>query len=147
MEGGGRFGMLTGLGIQARPGEFRVGLRIPVRKLLFTCLAGTQVEEIALTFADALPLPQKIDGRRIETKSFVYTSDYRLDNRTLNVRRELVSRVGSQVCPAELEAELAQPLPDVAVSNATQMAFAAPPSPSPPPPPNPPTPPPALQPP
>jgi hypothetical protein len=123
-----RFAILTGLGIQARPGEFLLAARIPVRRLPFTCLAGTQVEEIAITFADGLPLPQKIDGRRIETKSFVYTADYKLDNRTLNVRRELVSRVPAQVCAAELESELAQPLRDVTASNATQMVFAAPPA-------------------
>jgi hypothetical protein len=123
-----RFAILTGLGIQARPGEFLLASRIPVRKLPFTCLAGTQLEEIAITFADGLPLPQKIDGRRIETKGFVYTADYKLDNRTLNVRRELVSRVGGQVCAAEVEAELAQALRDVTASNATQMVFAAPPA-------------------
>ena len=121
-----RFAILNGLGIQARPGEYLLAVRIPVRRQPFICLAGTQVEEIAITFADPLPLPQKIDGRRIDTKSFVYTADYQLDDRTLRVRRELISRVGGQVCPAELEAELAQPLRNVATSNATQMVFAAP---------------------
>jgi hypothetical protein len=129
-----RFAIPIGLGIQARPGEYLLGPRLPARKLPFTCLAGTQVEEIALTFADGVPLPQKIDGRRIETKSFVYSAEYRLENRTLEVRREFASRVPGQVCPIEVEAELAQPMRDVAASNATQMAFSAQPAPPPAPP-------------
>ncbi len=115
----------TGLGIQARPGDYVLGPLLPTRKLPFTCLAGTQVEEIEIAFADGLPLPQKIDGRRIETRSFVYTADYRLENRSLRVRRELVSRVSGQVCATEVEAEIAQPLRDVFASNGTRMAFAA----------------------
>jgi hypothetical protein len=121
----------TGLGIQARPGDYVFGPLLPARKLPFTCLAGTQVEEIELTFADGLPLPQKIDGRRIETMSFVYTADYRSENRTLKVRRELVSRVPGQVCATEVEAQIAQPLRDVYASNATRMAFATQPAPKP----------------
>jgi hypothetical protein len=125
------FSIPTGLGIQARPGDYVLGPLLPGRKLPFTCLAGTQVEEIELTFAEGVPLPQKIDGRRIETKSFVYTAEYRLENRSLKVRRELVSRVPGQVCAAEVAAEIAQHLRDVFASNATQMAFAAQPAPKP----------------
>ncbi len=121
----------TGLGIQARPGDYVLGPILPARKLPFTCIAGTQVEEIELTFADGLPLPQKIDGRRIETRSFVYTADYRLEDRSLKVRRELVSRVPGQVCATEVEAEIAQPLRDVIASNGTRMAFVAQPAPKP----------------
>jgi hypothetical protein len=115
----------SGLGIQARPGDYVLGPLLPARKLPFTCLAGTQVEEIDLTFAEGVPLPQKIDGRRIETKSFTYTAEYRLENRSLKVRREFLSRVPGQVCTAEVEAEIAQPLRDVIASNATRMTFAA----------------------
>lgn len=121
----------TGLGVQARPGDYVLGPLLPARKLPFTCLAGTQIEEIELTFADGVPLPQKIDGRRIETRSFVYTADYRLENRSLKVRREFVSRVPGQVCATEVEAEIAQPLRDVFASNGTRMAFAAQPAPKP----------------
>ena len=91
----------------------RNGTRNAARKLPFICLAGTQVEEIELAFADGLPLPQKIDGRRVDTKSFAYSTEYRLENRTLKVRREFVSRVPGQVCAADLEAEIAQPMRDV----------------------------------
>jgi len=47
----------------------------------------------------------------------------RLENRSFKVRREFVSRVLGQVCAAEVEAEIAQPLRDVLASNATRMAF------------------------
>jgi Domain of Unknown Function with PDB structure (DUF3857)/Transglutaminase-like superfamily len=119
------FAIPIGLGIQARPGDYVLGPLLPGRKLPFTCLAATQVEQIELIFAEGVPLPQKIDDRRIETKSFVYTAEYRLENRSLKVRREFVSRVPGQVCAAEVEAEIAQPLRDVFASNATRMAFPA----------------------
>jgi hypothetical protein len=125
------FAIPVGLGIQARPGDYVLGPLLPGRKLPFTCLAATQVEEIELIFAEGVPLPQKIDDRRIETKSFVYTAEYRLENRSLKVRREFVSRVLGQVCAAEVEAEIAQPLRDVFASNATRMAFPAQPTQSP----------------
>jgi hypothetical protein len=115
----------VGLSLQVRPGSFMFGSLLPARQLPFTCFAGTQVEEIDVTFADGLTLPLTIDGRRIETKSFVYTSGYRLEDRTLKVRREFVSRVPGQVCAAEVGAEIAQPLRDVFASNAMRMAFAA----------------------
>lgn len=118
----------TGLGIQARPGHFVLGARNPVRKLPFVCLAGKQTEEIDLTFAEGLPLPQKITDRRVETRSFAYNAEYRLEDRTLKVRRELVSRVPGQVCAAEIEAEIARPMAEVLASNAARMAFPAPPA-------------------
>jgi hypothetical protein len=82
---------------------------LPARRQPFVCLAGRQVEEIELAFAEGVPLPQKIDGRRIENRNFVYTSDYQLEGRALKVRREFVSRV---------------PLRDVFASNAVRMAYA-----------------------
>ncbi len=102
--------------------------RNPVRKLPFICLAGKQIEEIELTFAPGLPLPQKVEDRRVESTSLIYSAEYRLEDRTLKVRRELVSRVPGQVCPAEIEAELAKPMTEVVVGNAARMAFAAPPA-------------------
>jgi hypothetical protein len=116
-----------GLSIQARPGDYVLGPRNPGRKLPFICLAAVQIEEIELTFAEGLPLPQKINDQRIVNKTFTYSAHYDLNNRTLKVRRDFVSNVPGQVCPAELEAELTQPLRDVASSNATLMMFAAPP--------------------
>jgi transglutaminase-like putative cysteine protease len=110
--------------LQWHPGEYLPGPVLPNRKQPFTCFAGTQIEEIDLTFAEGLPLPQNIDGRRIETASFVYTADYRLDGRTLKVRREFVSRVPEQVCDPAVAADIAQPLRDITTSNGTRLAFA-----------------------
>ena len=123
-----RLGIPTGLGVLVRPGDFVLAARLPGRKLPFICLAGTQVEEIELAFAEGLPLPQKIDPRRIDNKSFSYGAEYKLEDRILKVRREFVSRVPSQVCPADLEAEIEQPMRDVFTSNATAMFFPAPPA-------------------
>ena len=124
------FTIPAGLGIQGRPGDYVLATRNPSRKQPFVCLAGTQIEEIELIFAPGLPLPQRIDGRRIESKSFVYSATYRLENRTLKVRRELVSRVPSQACGTAVEAEIAQPMRDVVASNATAMVFPAQPAPA-----------------
>jgi hypothetical protein len=114
----------AGLAVLARPGESVLGPILPARKTPFTCAAATQVEEIELTFAEGLPLPQKIDDRRIETTNFVYTAGHRLEGRTLKIRREFISRVPGQVCGAEIAAELAQPLRDVADSIGTHVTFA-----------------------
>jgi transglutaminase-like putative cysteine protease len=113
-----------GPGLQGRPGDYLPGPVLPARKQPFTCFAGTQVEEIEITFAEGLPLPQKIDDRRIETKSFVYIAGYRLDGRTLKVRREFVSRVAAQVCAPEVAADIAPSLRDVTASNGARMTFA-----------------------
>jgi transglutaminase-like putative cysteine protease len=122
----------TGLGIQVRPGDFVLAARNPARKLPFVCLAGKQIEETEVTFAEGLPLPQKVDNRHIETKSFTYDASYSLENRTFKARRQFLSRVPGQVCPPELEAELAQPMRNVYASmNTTQMTFLAPPAPQP----------------
>jgi hypothetical protein len=115
--------------IQGRPGDFLLGAILPARKLPFTCAAATQVEDIDMTFAAGLPLPQKIDGQRIETKSFVYAADYRIEGRTLKIRRTFVSRVPGQICAPEIAAEVAQPLRNVTASNATRMTFPAQPEP------------------
>jgi hypothetical protein len=118
------FAVPPGLGVLARPGDYLLGTtRVPGRRAPFTCFAGTQVEEIDLAFADGVPLPVNIDGRRIETKSFVYTAGYRLEGRTLKIRREFVSRVPGQVCAPDVEAEIAAPLHEVAGSRATHVTL------------------------
>jgi hypothetical protein len=119
----------SGLGIQVRPGDFVLAARNPARKLPFICLAAKQIEETEVTFAEGLPLPQKVDNLHVESKSFTYNASYSLENRTFKARREFVSRVPGQVCPPELEAELAQPMRNVYASmNTTQMTFLAPPA-------------------
>jgi hypothetical protein len=122
---GGNQAIPLGLPIQVRPGDFILGPRYENRTLPFACYAGRQIEEIEVTFADGLPLPVGINGRKVETEAFVYTSSYRLENRTLKVRRELFSRVRSQVCAPEAEAAIAGPMKAVKGSLSTRMAFRA----------------------
>jgi tetratricopeptide (TPR) repeat protein len=114
-----------GLAARARAGKVLLGSRYEGRKLPFVCYAGRQVEEIDVTFADGLPLPLAIKGRKIENRLFTYISDYRLDDRTLKVRREFVSRVPGQVCAPEVEAEIATPLRAVQDDLDTRMRMPA----------------------
>ena len=51
-----------GMPIHRRPGTWLLGQRVAGRKTDFVCYAGKQVEEIELTFADGLPLPNAIKG-------------------------------------------------------------------------------------
>lgn len=115
----------AGFGVLVRPGVFLLASRIPGRQLPFVCFAGRQIEEVAATFAEGLPLPQAPADRRIETPALVYTVTHRLDGRTLTIRREFLSRVAGQVCPPEMEAELAGPMALIAADNAMRMSFAA----------------------
>ena len=100
-----------------------MGQRVERRTTDFVCYAGTQVEEIELTFADGLPMPRAIRGRNIDSKYFSYQSHYVISGRTLTVRREFRSNVAGQVCAKEIESELTEPLQAVANSLRTQMSF------------------------
>ena len=115
----------VGLPVQRRPGEFLFGNRHAGRTLPFVCFAGRQIEESEISFADGLPLPQPLKGRTIEHRLFSYSSSYRLENRTFKVRREFVSRVPGQVCPPQLEDEIAEDLKAVRGSLASRISFPA----------------------
>jgi hypothetical protein len=78
------------------------------------CFAGHQVEEIDVTVGKGLPMPQLLKGRFMEDPNFTYHTSYRIEGRTLMIRREFVSRVAGQVCAPELEQALAAPLKLVA---------------------------------
>ena len=97
----------VGLMTRVRPGNYLLGPRLEGRKHPFVCLAGRQIEEIELTFAAGLTLPAAPQGRTIENSRFSYVAQYRLEGRTLKVRREFVSKVAGQVCAPEVEAEAA----------------------------------------
>jgi hypothetical protein len=116
----------AGVGTLVRPGTFLLASRVPARQLPFVCFAGRQIEEVAVTLADGLPLPQKPADRRIETPALVYTVAYRLDGRTLTIRREFLSRVAGQVCPPDMEAALAGPMATIAADNEMRISFARP---------------------
>jgi len=104
----------VGLMTRVRPGNYLLGGRFEGRKHPFVCLAGRQIEEIELTFAPGLALPAVPQSRTIENAQLSYVAQYRLEGRTLKVRREFVSKVAGQVCAPELEAEVANVLRGVA---------------------------------
>ena len=119
-----------GMPIHRRPGTWLLGQRVTGRKTDFFCYAGKQVEEIELSFADGLPLPQAIRGSAIDNKYFSFRSSYTMQGRTLTIRREFTSKVAGQVCAKEVESEVAEPMQRVARSLRVQMSFtgAAPPA-------------------
>src|SRR5262249_27861377 len=112
-----------GLSMKGRPSGALLGDRYDGRQLPFVCYAGRQVEEIELSFADGLPLPQTIPNRTIDKRWFSYTAEYRLEDRTLKIRREFVSHVPSQVCSPEVEAQISRPLKEVRADIATRLHF------------------------
>jgi hypothetical protein len=114
-----------GMPIHKRPGVVLFGQRVPGRSTDFVCLAGRQVEEIEVQFADGLPLPRPIKGTTIDNAALSYQSSYAMAERTLTIRREFTSKVAGQVCPKEMESELSEPMQLVARSLSAQMIFPA----------------------
>jgi hypothetical protein len=96
----------VGMPLTLRPGNFLLGARLSGRKSDFVCYAGTQIEDIEATFDPALPLPAALPASNIDNPLFTYRSTFRLENRTLKIHRELVSRVPGQVCPADAEVQI-----------------------------------------
>ena len=113
----------TGLSVKVRPGGFLLNARLPGRKLPFMCYSGRQVEEIELTFAEGLPLPRPLNSKKIDNRVFTYTSDARLDDRTLKIRREFVSHVPGQVCGPDVEALITGPMQEVIANVQARMSF------------------------
>ena len=52
----------VGVPLTVRPGNFLLGVRSPGRESPFVCYAGTQVEDIEITFDPGLPLPVPFKG-------------------------------------------------------------------------------------
>jgi tetratricopeptide (TPR) repeat protein len=115
----------VGLATRVRAGRYLLGQRHEGRKRPFICYAGRQIEEIELTFAEGVPLPLAPKGRKIEQRAFTFTSDYRLEDRTLKVRREFVSRVAGQVCAPEIESQIANALKGVQADLDTKIRMPA----------------------
>ena len=81
------------------------------------------MEELELSFADDLPPQKPFTNRRLERKLYTYTSEYKLEGRTLRLKREFVSRVPSQVCDASIEEQLAKDLATIGGSLKTGLMF------------------------
>jgi hypothetical protein len=107
---GKSFAIPRGMNVLTRPGESVLGQRLQNRHVPFVCSAGRQIEDIEVSFADGLPLPQAPKGIKIDKPHFIYTSDYLIENRTLKIRREFESRVAGQVCAPEAEAAISDSL-------------------------------------
>ena len=115
--------MPFGMPIQSRPSGFLLGQRRTDRTVPFVCYAGRQIEEIDIEFAAGLPMPRRINGGITETRQFRFTRSYDIDGRVFKIRREFVSRVPGQVCAPEVEAEVTEPLKQIAGILGTQLTF------------------------
>jgi len=126
---GGRAAIPYGMPLTVRPGIFLLGNRQSDRRSAFVCYAGTQIEDIEVKFAPGLPLPVPLQATNIDRPAFSYHSTFRLDERTLMIHREFISRVAGQVCPVEIEAQIANDMNVVRADVYSSYAFnAAPPA-------------------
>jgi hypothetical protein len=71
-----------------------------------TSAAGTQTEDIEVTFDPTLPLPSPLPPSSIDNPFFSYRSTFKVEGRTLKIHREFVSRVPKQLCSPETEAQI-----------------------------------------
>ena len=99
-----------GMPFSVRPGNYLFGARLSGRQSAFACLAGRQSEDVEAIFDPALPMPIPLVAASIDNAFFTYRSTYRIENRSLKIHREFVSRVSRQVCPPEAEAQIAADL-------------------------------------
>lgn len=114
-----------GIPVHSAPAMWFFGPRFEGRKSAFSCYAGKQSEEIDVTFADGLALPEAAAPLEVSTIYFTYRARSWLDGPTLKIRREFVSNVSRQVCGGAVEAEIAPFLQRVDRSLRQQMAFGA----------------------
>ena len=96
----------VGMPFSVRLGNYLFGARLSGRRSAFACLAGSQSEDVDAIFDPALPMPRPPTAVSIDNTFFTYRSTYRIENRTLKIHREFVSRVSRQVCPPETEAQI-----------------------------------------
>jgi hypothetical protein len=113
----------SGMLLFRRPGYWPLGTRVAGRKTNFPCFAAKQVEEIDIEFADGLPLPRLFADVNIDNRYFVYRSTSQIEGRTFKVRREFVSKVVSQQCTPEIEAEISEPMKQVSRNLKERMKF------------------------
>jgi hypothetical protein len=105
----------VGLPLAARPGEFLFPGLSAGRKTAFLCYAGREIEDMDVTFDQAFPLPVPVKPAAINNAHFSFQASFTMEGRTLRIHREFISHVAHQVCPAEVDAEIA---PDMRTVNA-----------------------------
>jgi hypothetical protein len=103
----------VGLPLAARPGEFLFPGPFTGRKTAFLCFAGHEIEDIDVTFDQALPLPVPVAPTAINNAHFNFQASFRIEGRTLRIHREFISHVAHQVCPAEVDAAIASDMRSV----------------------------------
>jgi hypothetical protein len=106
-----------------RPGGFLLATRLNGRKSPFTCYAGRQTEDIDATFAPGLPMPIPLKAADIEKPAFSFHATFKVVGRTLHMHREFVSRVAGQVCPPEMEAEIAADMETIRINANSTYVF------------------------
>jgi hypothetical protein len=112
-----------GMLFNASPGSYVLGSRLHGRKSAFVCYAGRQTEDIELTIAPPFPLPQPPEPIAIDNQVFSYRSTTKVDERTLKIHREFVSRVERQACPPDLESVITPDLETVRVNVSNRLTF------------------------
>jgi hypothetical protein len=112
-----------GMPVHSGPVAWFFGPRIEGRKAEFVCYAGKEAEEIDVTFAEGLPLPDKLAAMELNDKYFSFREQSWIEGRTLKIRRAFVSSVPGQVCGNEVEAEIAPLLQRVDRGLRAQMSF------------------------
>jgi hypothetical protein len=101
-----RVALPVGLPLAARPGEFLFPGPFTGRKIAFLCYAGREIEDIDVTFDQALPMPVPVKPISIDNARFNFQASFKVEGRTLKIHREFTSHVAHQVCPAEADAEI-----------------------------------------
>jgi transglutaminase-like putative cysteine protease len=119
----GRAHIPLGTALNAEPGTSLLGNRLSGRKTAFVCFAGRQVEDVEATFAAPWPLPVAPPPLAIDNAAFHYRSRASIEDRTVRIHREFVSRVERQVCPPELEAAIAPDLEKVRIDVSSPLTF------------------------
>jgi hypothetical protein len=114
-----------GMALTAWPGSFLLGSRLNGRRSPFVCYAGRQTEDIEARFDPGLPLPVPLAPVAIDNPTFSFRSAVKVEERTLKIHREFVSRVEQQVCPPDLEAKIAADLNTVRVNVFSSFGFGA----------------------
>ena len=99
-----------------RPGDVLIG---PLARAFLPdseptpCMAGRQVEELALALPEGRRPARLPPDRRIAADAFTYTSGWKFAEGTLTVRRELESRVADAQCTDGLRRAAAAALRDI----------------------------------
>ncbi len=112
-----------GLPIVAKPISWFFGPRVPGRETDFICYAGRQIQDIAITFADGLPMPDLTSPIKVETPYFTYAATSAISGRTLRLHRDFTSSVTGQVCTPEVESATEMVLGQVNRHLVAEMSF------------------------